>query len=431
MKNYIYLIIVLFSLTACSNSTEKTAPFIHIQDGQFYKGEKPYHYIGTNYWYAPIIGCADAKLGSDRDRLIKELDIMKESGMDNLRIMVGSDGISNHFSHLDFPLQTSPGEYNEVYLEGLDFVLEELRKREMYAVLFLTNNWDWSGGLAQYVNWVSDDPYPYFKGEEYSYNDFKNYVARFHKNETAMTLFDNHIRFILNRENSISGMPYKDDPAIMAWEVANEPRPFLKDNEPFFEDWIIRVTSLIKSIDKKHLVTLGSEGQAGCNDNIELWEQYHSLPHVDYSTIHIWAKNWSWIDSEDIEGTLSNAKENASRYMANHISIARKLNKPLVLEEFGLPRDHHSFSPSATVTQRDEYFEFLFDLCVENKSVIQGINIWAYGGIGRSPETHEFWVKGDDLLGDPPQEEQGLNNVFDTDHSTIALIKEYNELIRN
>ena len=56
---------------------------------------------------------------------------------------------------------------------------------------------------------------------------------------------------------------------------------------------------------------------------------------------------------------------------------------------------------------------------------LAGCNIWAYSGEGRAAEGRLFWQPGDDYLGDPPQEEQGLNSVFDTD-STIDLISGYN-----
>jgi mannan endo-1,4-beta-mannosidase len=47
-------------------------------------------------------------------------------------------------------------------------------------------------------------------------------------------------------------------------------------------------------------------------------------------------------------------------------------------------------------------------------------------GITAMPLTGSLNMQpGDDYLGDPPQEEQGLNSVFDTD-STIELIAGYN-----
>jgi mannan endo-1,4-beta-mannosidase len=49
--------------------------------------------------------------------------------------------------------QPSQGKYNKELLEGLDFFLNELRKRNMDAVLYLTNNWEWSGGMSKYLEW--------------------------------------------------------------------------------------------------------------------------------------------------------------------------------------------------------------------------------------------------------------------------------------
>ena len=40
-----------------------------------------------------------------------------------------------------------------------------------------------------------------------------------------------------------------------------------------------------------------------------------------------------------------------------------------------------------------------------------------------------FWEKGDDYMGDPVQEEQGLNSVFITD-STIKIISEANKQLK-
>ncbi|MFO1469582.1 MAG: hypothetical protein U1F27_00920 [Turneriella sp.] len=44
-------------------------------------------------------------------------------------------------------VQPKPGEYNEKLLQGLDFLLHEMRRRNMTAVVVLGNYWQWSGGL--------------------------------------------------------------------------------------------------------------------------------------------------------------------------------------------------------------------------------------------------------------------------------------------
>lgn len=63
---------------------------------------------------------------------------------------------------------------------------------------------------------------------------------------------------------------YKDSPAIMAWELANEPRcgadgtrnlPASDDCSPkLLNDWVDEMSTYIKSLDPHHLVTWGGEG---------------------------------------------------------------------------------------------------------------------------------------------------------------------------
>lgn len=53
---------------------------------------------------------------------------------------------------------------------------------------------------------------------------------------------------------------------------------------------------------------------------------------------------------------------------------------------------------------------------------IAGASFWAFGGMARPMKGQVFWKKGDDYMGDPPMEEQGLNMVFDSDTSTWNLI---------
>lgn len=232
---------------------------------------------------------------------------------------------------------------------------------------------------------------------------------------------------MLSRTNKYTGKKYTDDPTIMTWELVNEPRPFGKDNIPLFEAWIKDTAALIKSLDTNHLVIAGSEGKAGSEGSLELVERFNADPNIDYVTMHIWPKNWRWIVTNDIPGTIDKAITNTDEYMQQHIEIARKLNKPIVMEEYGLPRDHHSYSLKDTTLCRDRYYENVFKLIVQhakNKDVFAGDNFWTFSGIGRPVPGQTFWKKGDAYLGDPPVEEQGLNSVFDTD-TTIKLIARY------
>ena len=71
------------TVTACQAQERIT-----VKGTEFYKGDKPYAYIGTNYWYGSLLG---SKKVGDRKRLLRELDLMKKNGIDNLRILVGAD----------------------------------------------------------------------------------------------------------------------------------------------------------------------------------------------------------------------------------------------------------------------------------------------------------------------------------------------------
>ena len=105
---------------------------------------------------------------------------------------------------------------------------------------------------------------------------------------------------------------------------------------------------MIDSLDQNHLICTGSEGSAGSNADLAAYERTHNNPKIDYLTMHIWPKNWNWFKAEDAKATLPVALEKASNYMAEHIKIATLLNKPIVVEEFGLPREKESLETTAS-----------------------------------------------------------------------------------
>ena len=105
-----------------------------------------------------------------------------------------------------------------------------------------------------------------------------------------------------------------------------------------------------------------------------------------------------------------------------HVAIAKELQKPVVIEEFGYPRDGFSFSPEATTAARDRYYAYVLDM-VANEPVLAGCNFWAWGGLPHP--LHERWQPGDPYLGDPAQEPQGLFCVFLSDTSTVCILRSH------
>lgn len=100
--------------------------FITVKNGQFIKNDRPYYYIGTNFWYGAILGSEGE--GGDKNRLIAELDSLAAIGVDNLRILVGADGVNGVTAKVEPTLQVAPGVYNDTILAGLDYLLCEWTK---------------------------------------------------------------------------------------------------------------------------------------------------------------------------------------------------------------------------------------------------------------------------------------------------------------
>jgi mannan endo-1,4-beta-mannosidase len=114
-------------------------------------------------------------------------------------------------------------------------------------------------------------------------------------------------------------------------------------------------------------------------------------------------------------------------YIEEHLAIAAKYNKPLVLEEFGYPRDGVQYSKSSPVTARDKYYAHVLQHLVKAASedgLLAGINFWAWGGLAGQSETNLYWRPGDDYCGDPAQEPQGLYSVYASDESTVNILRD-------
>ena len=125
MKRFcINILLMAIAITGMAQSQ-----FVKVQDGKFVRNGKPYYYVGTNFWYGAILGSEGQ--GGNRERLCKELDALKKTGIDNLRILVGSDGERGVTTKVEPTLQEAPGVYNDTILAGLDYLLMEMGKRDI------------------------------------------------------------------------------------------------------------------------------------------------------------------------------------------------------------------------------------------------------------------------------------------------------------
>jgi len=414
MKTLMTVIVMLAVMVGCQ--PQETGGYVEQRDGRLWLDGREYRYVGTNFWYGPII--ASEGQGGDRQRLLRELDRLHALGLDNLRILVGSDGERGVTTKVEPTLQEAPGVYNDTLLAGLDYLLMEMGKRGMKAVLYLNNSWEWSGGYGYYLEHAGLGKAP--RPEEAGYEAFMKHVAMFADNERAHRLFYDHVRYIVSRQNRYTSRPYKDDPTIMAWQIGNEPRAFGEQQKQPFVKWLRETSALIRSIDDRHLISIGGEGIWGCEMDTALYETISSDPNIDYLTVHVWPYNWQWARQDSLLEDIPHACQKTADYLRPHFEICRRIRKPLVIEEFGFPRDGFSFSPSSTTHARDKYYDYVFSL-VGSEPTVSGCNFWAWGGEARP--QHEQWQVGDPYMGDPAQEQQGLNSVFDSDTTTVKMLE--------
>ncbi|KAG8373477.1 hypothetical protein BUALT_Bualt11G0028300 [Buddleja alternifolia] len=157
-------------------------------------------------------------------------------------------------------------------------------------ILSLVNNWEGFGGKRQYVQWGRD------RGQYLNDDDFFT-------NSIVKGYYRNHIKAVITRINSITGIAYRDDPTIFAWELMNEPRSQYDNSGKAIQDWTTEMSAHVKSIDKNHLLEVGMEGFYGesmpekkqFNPGYGVGTDFISnnlISDVDFATIHLYPDQW-------------------------------------------------------------------------------------------------------------------------------------------
>jgi mannan endo-1,4-beta-mannosidase len=274
-----------------------SASFCKVEGTRLVLNGKNHFVYSANYWQAMNLGVRDeANKKGDRKRLLQDLDHLKKSGVNNLRVMAASEGPNSEPFRMTPALMNKPGDYDEDVLDGFDFAMAEISKRGLTAVVCFNNFWHWSGGFSQYVNWITSEPIPYPPSwspelgdytagtSDENWQIFIDYANQFYTNpevsKTAQKWYRDHISFILNRKNKYTGLYYKEDPTVLAFELCNEPQ-----TPP--PEWVEDTAKFIKSIAPNHLVTVGLESKFDQKE----FDIAHKCPSIDYCTNHVWVQN--------------------------------------------------------------------------------------------------------------------------------------------
>ena len=265
--------------------------FITVRGDQLMEGDRPFRFISFNLPNLHLIEDNMPFAETNAWRLPDEYEI--RDGLDTMNQMGGTVvrtySLSVVRTNADPAMPgyvLGPGKFNEEAFRTLDLVLKIANEKGIRLVIPLVNNWKWMGGRAEYAG---------FRGK--SKDDFWS-------DPQLIADFKETIRFTLLRTNTLTGVRYCDDKAILCWETGNELSAT--------DDWTREIARYIKSIDKNHLVM---DGRAW-----RLQPEMVAMPNVDIVTTHHYPGPWG---SGSFAGAI---RENAA---------LAKGKKPYVIGEFG------------------------------------------------------------------------------------------------
>ncbi|KAK5747629.1 hypothetical protein LTS12_022327 [Elasticomyces elasticus] len=277
-----------------------------------YNGTGAAYFAGTNTWWASHF-LSDADLEQTFQQ-IKDTQL-QVSGVWGFASVNVDSGPGTVF----FQLLNSTGSYINYAANGiprLDAVVSYADKIGIKVVLNFVNNWSDLGGIA-------------------SYNAaFGGNATTWYTDARSQKVYRDYIKLLVNR--------YKCSPAVFAWELANEPKCHRCDTSVIY-NWAKEISEYIKSLDGKHMVTLGDEGWFAPEDGIGAgsygyggaegvdFKKNLGIKTLDYGVFHLYPDSWGYNETW------------GSTCITEHDTVGGELNKPVVLEEYGgppLPANH-------------------------------------------------------------------------------------------
>lgn len=181
-----------------------------------------------------------------------------------------------------------PNQFSEEAFRRMDLVLALANEYNVRIIFSLLNNWQWMGGRPQYAH---------FRGKT---------KEEFWSDPQLIEDFKATIKHTLTRTNTITGVSYAEDKAIMCWETGNELTCPI--------DWTVEICRYIKSLDHNHLVMDG----------------YHAIDNRPVREASIQEKSIDIIHSHHYEVNPIQFVQNVNRNLS---VIAGR--KPYIIGEFG------------------------------------------------------------------------------------------------
>lgn len=374
----------------------ETGAFVRAEGTHFRHGAQRLYFAGANCYYLPwFAGDTNAATGGQtwRDMADEVMERCELMGLRVLRVWAFNETLtSTDFSapHGDWRFRTGYGAYREEALRGLDYVMARADELDLFVVLTLVNNWDDYGGMAWYVANSPASP----SGHDSFYTD-----------AACRQEFKRHAATLAGRTNTLTGRVYRDDPALFAWQLANEPRCQSDTTGLTVRNWVYEMAAYIQAIDTNHMVSTGEEGWTASQPwEGTRWHLNSACPDVDYAVLHCWP-DWWWPSA-----TESARYSNAMAWVSSHVADAQALGKPVVLSEFGRLRPPAG-PPLDSAYGRNAYFQGWFGIVSGSAATngpAAGLAVWM-------------------IEADNSGHDDGVGSVFSWDTSTILLLADQAE----
>ncbi|GAA1073546.1 cellulose binding domain-containing protein [Kitasatospora arboriphila] len=242
---------------------------------------KEYYFAGTNTYDMFAYGAASGDTESqfmDKARIDAHFANLQADKVDVVRLWM-----FNHESWHGF--ETSKGVYDEQQFALFDYILVSAKAHNLRLVPVFENYWEAYGGIDARLRWEG------LSGGQ------PGRAAFFDRSRCpgCFTSYKNYVDYALNRTNHYSGVKYKDDPTIFAWDLMNEPR---YEGQSAAENvlgttlraWVDEMGAFVKGIDTTHMVGVGLEGHGTSygfgGDEGNPFVQVQQSPYIDYTSAH-------------------------------------------------------------------------------------------------------------------------------------------------
>lgn len=290
------------------------APTSPSASGQPAQASTSFRFVGANF---------RALQGEQERRLYREtLQAMARDGVSVGRVFAFGEGLptASEWEKRFTLFRTGPTDFVEAAYRQLDRILALSRQLGIRLVLTLSNNWSDYGGIPAYLTWAGVPPPT-------------GTLTQFFEEERFKVLYRAGVDRLLNRVNSVTGVPYRDDPTIFAWELMNEANGVDADARIQVETsvqlrWTQELARYIHQRDPNHLVGSGMITFQTPDD----WTTLNAIPEIDYLTVHIYPQpelpseyTWHWWGLTQLFSFLADS--------------AAQMQKPAILQEFGFPRE--------------------------------------------------------------------------------------------